>query len=109
MLILLAVALAPLFAQGTRAPQSAMDDAREQFDLVATRAAAYQRSAETIEARLNREGMTMHPQIIALRTRIGVTLDKARHALDMGDAKAANRAIKAADALVDRLAQKLGG
>ncbi|MBZ5602170.1 MAG: hypothetical protein LAO79_07690 [Acidobacteriia bacterium] len=106
MKILLGLAFAcGLFAQDT-ARTSAY---AARFDLVATRAAAYQRSADTIEARLNEEGLTLHPETMALRMRVGAALDQARHAIEAGQWKEADRALSSAEALVDRLAKKLGG
>lgn len=102
-LIILALSVAPAFAQDE------LKDARERFDLVATRATAYLHSADSIEARLNEDGATLHPQLIALRLRIVASLNEARRAIDKGEVKGANRAMGTAEVLVDRFAKKIGG
>lgn len=104
-LAIFALACGAALAQEPDGPR----EARNRFDLVATRAAAYQRSADSIEWRLNQEGATLHPEIVALRARIGAALNQARAALDHGDLKNADRAMTTAEALVDRLARRLGG
>ncbi|HWZ30089.1 MAG TPA: hypothetical protein VNX18_02070 [Bryobacteraceae bacterium] len=112
-LLALAVALAPLFAEDAPAPppipKDSLKQARHRFDLVSTRAMAHLHAADTIEARLNENGATLHPQIIALRLRIGASLEEAHSAIAGGDLKAADQAMTIAEALVDRFARRLGG
>jgi hypothetical protein len=104
-LALLMMALAPLFAQES----ADVKEARHRFDLVSTRAIAYLHSADSIEKRLNEDGATLHPQILSLRFRIAAALDQAHRAIVERDLKSADESMTAADALVGRLAQKLGG
>jgi ElaB/YqjD/DUF883 family membrane-anchored ribosome-binding protein len=84
-------------------------DAERRFGLIATRAAANFRSADSIEANLNERGHSLHPQIVALRLRIEAALDEARKAIDQADLAAANQALDRAQALLQRYAQRLGG
>jgi hypothetical protein len=107
------LALAPVFAQN--APQAAvpqtpaLKEAHHRFDLVATRAVANFRSADSIEARLRADGATLNPQITSLRLRIEAALDEGQADLDKGDVDAAKKATDRAEGLVDRFARRLGG
>ncbi len=86
-----------------------LKDARHRFDLVATRAVANFRSADSIAERLKADGATLHPQLIALRLQIEAALDETQVALDKGDVDAAKKATDRAEGLVDRFARRLGG
>ena len=77
--------------------------------LVATRAGANFRSADSIEANLNAHGRSLHPQIVALRLRIEAALDQAKKAIDQADPAAANEALDSAQALLERFIQRMGG
>jgi hypothetical protein len=107
------LALVPVFAQNapqpTVAPTPALKEAHHRFDLVATRAVANFRSADSIEARLRADGATLNPQIVSLRLRIEAALDEGQADLDKGDVDSAKKATERAEGLVDRFAKKLGG
>jgi len=104
-------------AQSTPAPQiprlaqaeKSQKDARKRLGLVATRATANFRSADSIEANLNAQGHTLHPQLVALRLRIEAALDEAQKAVDHADPAAANEALDKAQALLQQFIQRLGG
>ena len=87
----------------------AFKSARNRFGLVATRAVANFKSADSIEEHLKAQGSTLHPSLIALRLRIEAALDKAEVALGKSDVKTAVEQIKLAEGLVDQFARKLGG
>jgi len=91
------------------APAPAQDKVQERFDNVAALAAAYLDSAESIEWRLNQDGATLHPETIALCSRITASLNRAQDAIHRGSTKSAEDAMNTAEALVERLAKKLGG
>ena len=84
-------------------------DAERRLGLIATRAIANFRSADSIEANLNREGHSLHPQIVALRLRIEAALDEAQKAIDQADPAAANEELDMAQVLLQRFIQRLGG
>ena len=86
-----------------------MREMRHRLVLIQTRAIAYFHSMDSIEERLRAEGMVLHPQTVVLRVRIEAELGEARAALDQDDLAAAGEALDQAQALVDRLAAKLGG
>ena len=91
-------------------PQTqAQKAARLRLGLLATRAIANFRSADSIEANLNRRGLSLHPQIATLRLRIEAALGDAQKAVDHGDPTAANEALDTAQALLQRFIQQLGG
>lgn len=92
-------------------PQAAarLKDARHRFDMVATRAVANFRSADSIEDRLRADGATLHPQLIALRLQIERALDEAEAALNKGDVDTAKEATDRAEGLLERFARRLGG
>jgi hypothetical protein len=99
------LALGPMMAQDP----AQLKDARHRLDLVATRAIANFRSADSIERRLNADGATLHPELTVLRLRIEAALDETQSALDKGDLENAREATGRAEGLVDRFARKLGG
>lgn len=103
LLFIAALAIAPAFAQ------DAASDARLRLENVAALAGAYFHSADSIEWRLNQDGSTLHPETTALRARIVAALNQARRAIDDHDLKSADRAMAAAEALVERFSKKLGG
>jgi hypothetical protein len=84
-------------------------DAQRRLGLLATRAIANFRSADSIEANLNERGLSLHPQISALRLRIEAALDEAQKAVDEADPAAANQALDRAQALLQRFIQRIGG
>ncbi len=89
--------------------QDELQQARERFDNVATLAAAYLHSADSIEARLHEDGATLHPEIVALRNRIVAALNQAHDAIGRGSVRTADHAMGVAEALVEKLSKKLGG
>jgi len=96
-----------LFATSVQgAPES---EIKLRFGQVATRAVANFRSADSIEGRLNAQGMTLHPQLIALRLRIESALDETEGDIRKGDLEAATEALTRASALVERYVRILGG
>jgi len=114
----LLLALGGLCAQDSPRPQvpapaqsqtQAQKDAKLRLGLLATRAIANFRSADSIEANLNAQGLSLHPQIVALRLRIEAALDEAQKAVDHGDPAAANEALDRAQALLHSYIQRLGG
>lgn len=82
---------------------------RHRLVLIQTRAVAYFHSVDSIEERLRGEGMVLHPETVVLRVRIEAELGEARAALDQDDLTAAGDALDQAQALLERLAAKLGG
>ncbi len=107
-----------VFAQDTPGPRvpaparsqtQAQKDAKRRLGLLATRAEANFRSADSIEANLNARGLSLHPQIVALRLRIEAALDDAQKAVDAADPAAANKALDSVQALLQRFTQSLGG
>ena len=96
----------PAPAQPKSQPQK---DAERRLGLIATRAIANFRSADSIEANLNASGHSLHPQIVALRLQIEAALDEAQKAVDQADAAAANEALDRAQALLQRYIQRMGG
>jgi len=64
---------------------------------------------DSIEERLRAQGMVLHPETVVLRVRIEAELGEARAALDQDDLAMAGEAMDQAQALVERLAAKLGG
>lgn len=99
-----------LAAQQQPAPETpALREAKHHFDLVAIRASANFRSADSIDARLNEEGMVLHPRLAQLRMRIEAALSEARFQMDQHDYPAAEEALNRAQALLDRFAHEVGG
>jgi hypothetical protein len=91
-------------------PQSKpQKDAQRRLGLLATRAIANFHSADSIEANLNARGLSLHPQIAALRLRIEAALDEAQKAVEDADPAAANEALDRAQALLQRFIQRMGG
>jgi hypothetical protein len=104
------LAAIPAFAQGSPAPESpALKQARHRLGLVATRATAHFRSADTIAESLEVEGLSLHPEILALRYRTEGMLDRSEKAIDRGDVGAANEALERAEAFLERFIKRLGG
>ncbi len=89
--------------------QAQMQDVRHREGLVATRAIGYFRSMDSIEQNLQTRGLELNPDLVSLRKRIEAALDATDQAIDKNDTKAAKKALDRADALITRLAQKLGG
>jgi hypothetical protein len=88
---------------------AAQTGARVRLGEVAARATANFRSADSIEARLEAEGATLHPEVVTLRVRIEMALDEARESLANNDEAAASEAVERARALLDRFARRIGG
>jgi hypothetical protein len=93
----------------TQSQTQLQKDAKLRLGLLATRAIANFRSADSVEANLNAHGLSLHPQIVTLRLRIEAALDEAQKAVDHGDPTAANEALDTAQALLQRYIQRLGG
>ena len=110
-----ALCCGPMLAQnqpptgGSAKTATEMRDARHREGLVATRAIAYFRSMDSIEENLEALGLELNPDLVSLRNRIEDELDATDAAIDKNDAKSANESLDRAEALVTRLAQKLGG
>jgi len=104
-LCILGLAAAALAAQET--PE--LREAKHHFDLVAIRAAANFRSADSIDARLQQDGAVLHPRLAGLRLRIEAALSEARFEMDQHDYPAAEDALTRAQALLDRFAKEIGG
>ncbi len=90
-------------------PSAAMREAWHREGLIATRAIAYFHSMDSIEESLNSLGVTLHPQLVSLRLRIEAALNNTDDALEQSDLATANEALDVAEALLARLAAKLGG
>jgi hypothetical protein len=113
-LVGLLLALGVIWAQdapGSRVPPPAQpqEDTERRLSLLATRAIANFRSADSIESNLNARGHSLHPQVVALRLRIEAALEEAQKALDHADLAGANQALDSAQALLQRFIQRLGG
>jgi hypothetical protein len=92
------------------APESgAVRDMRHRLMLVATRAIGYFMSADSIEASLQSQGLSLHTDIAVLRVRLEAALDETQAAIDKGDLDRAGKSVDIAQALLDRFAAKLGG
>jgi hypothetical protein len=109
--LLLIAALGPVFAQDAAKPSAAMREVRHREGLVATRAIAYFHSMDSIEENLDSLGATLHPELVSLRLRIEAALNNTDEALEQSpsDLARANQALDVAEALLARLAAKLGG
>jgi hypothetical protein len=113
--LLLAGLAVPLLAQNAPPPRApakpsvATREVRHRLVLIQTCAIAYFHSMDSIEQRLRSEGMVLHPETVVLRVRLEAELGEARAALDQDDLAAAGEALDRAQALLDRLAAKLGG
>jgi hypothetical protein len=117
--LLLAIALAALTAaaqqsaapapQNGPAPSPATREMRHRFNLVATRATANFRAADSIEQSLGARGLALHPQLVALRLRIETSLDEAEAAIGQGDLSAAAENLDRAEAFLSRFAKRIGG
>jgi hypothetical protein len=92
-----------------QAQAQAQKDAKRRLGLLATRALANFRSADSIEANLSERGLSLHPQIVALRLRIEAALGEAQKAVDQADPAAANEALDRAQGFLQRFIQQLGG
>ena len=99
---------APAPAPCTASP-AAIREMRHQLGLVATRAIAYFRSADSIEESLEEHGATLHPDIVSLGLRLEAALDETEKATNQCDLAMAGKALERARALLDRFAAKLGG
>jgi len=93
----------------TQAQAQAQKDAKKRLGLLATRAISNFHSADSIEASLSQEGLSLHPQLVTLRLRIEAALDEAQTADDHGNTADAKEALDTAQALLDRYVQRLGG
>jgi len=110
MKLLLTFVLLGIWAGSALAQQPAVQrETQHRFGLLATRAVANFRSADSIEANLRERGQTLNPQLVALRLRILGALDEARADIGQSDFVAANDALDRAQGFLDRFAQSLGG
>jgi hypothetical protein len=107
--IALLVIASGLLAAQSNPPEPVKAEIQHRLSLVATRAIAYFRSADSIEASLAERGLTLHADIAALRARLEGALDQADAAIGRDDLPAASEAVGLAQALLDRFAAKLGG
>jgi hypothetical protein len=109
------LAVGVVCAQDTPKPQApvqqtkAQKDAKKRLGLLATRAIANFKSADSIEANLSKHGQSLHPDLVALRLRIEAALDEAQTAVDKGEIADAKEALDNAQSLLERFAQRLGG
>jgi hypothetical protein len=115
-LMSLMLAAGVVCAQDTPKPQApaqpqtqAQKDVKKRLGLLATRAIANFRSADSIEANLNEHGQSLHPQLVTLRLRIEAALDEAQTAVDHNELDDAKEALDTAQSLLDRFIQRLGG
>ncbi len=111
-LLLVCLAGTTLAAQQAQQPQperAELRAAKHHFDLVASRASANFRSADSIDARLSEDGAVLHPRLAGLRMRIEAALSEARYDMDHQDYGAAEDALTRGDALLDRFAKEIGG
>jgi hypothetical protein len=100
---------APAPASCTAASPAAVRELRHRLGLVATRAIAYFRSADSIAENLKEQGAALHPEIVSLRLRLEAALDETDKAIDQCHPEVAGKALERAQALLDRFAAKLGG
>ncbi len=84
-------------------------ETRHHIDLVAIRAAANFRSADSVDAHLREDGAVLHPRLTALHMRIEAALSEAHYEMEQRDYPAVEDALIRADALLDRFAQEIGG
>lgn len=100
---------APAPVSCTAASPAAVRELRHRLGLVATRAIAYFRSADSIEENLKEQGAALHPEIVSLRLRLEAALDETDKVIDECHKAMADKALERAQALLDRFAAKLGG
>jgi hypothetical protein len=100
---------APAPASCTAASPATIRELRHHLGLVATRAIAYFRSADSIEENLKAQGAALHPDIVSLRLRLEAALDETDKAIDQCHPAVAAQALERAQALLDRFGAKLGG
>ena len=101
---------APAAANCTAASPAAVREVRHRLGLVATRAIAYFRSADSIEENLKQQGAALHPDIVSLRLRLEAVLDETDKAIDRRcDPALAGKALERAQALLTWFAAPLGG
>lgn len=98
-------ALVPAFGQD----QPTARETQNRLNLVATRALANFRSADSIEYSLRGQGNTLHPQLAAMRMRVEAALDQAEGDLKKSNLQDANEALDRAQGWLDRLSRRLGG
>ena len=113
-ILALLLAFAPAAAQdptqpAPAQPSAAMREVRHRLGLVATRAIANFRSMDSIEQNLEDMGLTLNSELIDLRFRVEAALDETDEAIGHQDAKAANDALDQAEALLGKLAKRIGG
>jgi hypothetical protein len=90
-------------------PSKEEKEALRRFNSVSARATANFASADSIDASLRQWGVTLHPQLIALRVRIEAALKEAQSDLDHGEIAEANAAMDRAMGFLDQFARRLGG
>ncbi|HMC62358.1 MAG TPA: hypothetical protein VKJ01_24395 [Candidatus Solibacter sp.] len=91
------------------AAPAAVRELRHRLGLVATRAIAYFRSADSIAENLKEQGAALHPETVSLRLRLEAALDETDKAIDQCHPEVAGKALERAQALLGRFAAKLGG
>src|SRR5713226_1516109 len=84
------------------AQENSLREAQQRLRLIATKAVANFRAAESIENQLRQDGNSLHPQWIAMRMRIEAALDDAQDELRTGKLKEANETLDRAQAWTDR-------
>src|SRR5262245_36729017 len=89
------------------AQQNPTREMRHRFNLVATRATANFRSADSIEQSLRADGIALHPELVALRLRIELSLDAAEAAIAQNDLSAASEALDRAEGFLARFARRI--
>ena len=91
----------------TAAPEK--QQIKSEFDDVAARATAIFESVTNIEARLQAEGHTLHPDIKGRRLRVEMALDDAESAIGKGLWTDARKCTRRASAHLERLEKALTG
>jgi hypothetical protein len=103
---MLMLAMMALAAQAWAAEP--LQESKLRLGLLSTRALARFRAADSLAANLEQRGLRPRASAAALRTAIESALDRAEAALGKDDARAAQRALDRAEALIDRLAPDCG-
>jgi hypothetical protein len=83
--------------------------AQHRLGLIATRAIACFRAADSIQASLEARGLTLHPDIEVLRARLQAALDESDAAIAGNDAAKAGEALDRAQGLLEKFQAWVGG
>lgn len=97
-----------LMAAGRAQRQEPHAEARLRMQLVASRALALFRAADSIASSLQARGMRLRSTSTALRVRIEMVLDRAEAAIGSGDVERAAGELERAEALLARLGRETG-